>query len=102
MSAVLIIALLVVSVLAVASTVVLIMVIVGIHGEERRVSLPECPRSCSEIVARRVLDLHVSRPDARRILAGRPKDETSINGSISHPGQTDRGSWHPRQKLASH
>jgi hypothetical protein len=101
MSTVLIIALLVAAVLAVASTVVLIMVIAGIHGEERRVSLPECPRSCSEIIARRVLDLHVSRPDARRILSGRSKDETSINGSISHPGQANRRSWRPQQKLAS-
>jgi hypothetical protein len=43
---------------ALAMAAVLIIVIAGIHGDERRMSLTGEPRTRSGIVARRVLGLH--------------------------------------------
>lgn len=100
MSAELIIVLLAAAVLVVTSAVVLILVIVGIHGEERHVSLPERPHCCSEILARRVLDLHVSRPDALRILSERIKDKIAIDESMGHIDPNAPGSRRPWRELA--
>ncbi|HVB43063.1 MAG TPA: hypothetical protein VNF47_10215 [Streptosporangiaceae bacterium] len=71
MNAILVISLLAIGVLAAAALAILALVITGIHGEERRVSLSEQPRTRAEILARKVLDVHVSQPHARRVFAAR-------------------------------
>jgi len=45
---------------AVAALALLILVIVGIHGEERRLSLSGKPRTRAGHIARRVLNMHVN------------------------------------------
>ena len=61
-------------VLALAAITTLAMVIVGIHGEERRKSIASPPRTCTGTLARRVMGVradparnpHRTRADARR------------------------------------
>jgi hypothetical protein len=60
---------------------IIAVVIAGIHQEERQVSLSEDPRTFAQIFARKILDVHISQPDARRILAAR---HASITGEGSH------------------
>jgi hypothetical protein len=60
--------------LAAAGLAILTLVITAIHSEERRVSMPEQPSTYAETLARKIMGVHVSRPDARRILAARAAD----------------------------
>ena len=46
--------------LAVAALTVLVIVIAGIHAEERRMSLSDAPRTRSGALARRVLGAHAA------------------------------------------
>jgi hypothetical protein len=50
--------LIVVAILAVIMLAALVMVIIGIHGDERHMSLTDEPRSLSAIVARRIIGAH--------------------------------------------
>ena len=50
--------LIVVAILAVIMLSVLVMVIIGIHGDERRMSLTNEPRTLSAIIARRIIGAH--------------------------------------------
>jgi hypothetical protein len=58
-------------VFAATGLVTLFVLIAGIHSEERHLNLPGAPRSPAERLARRVLDVHVSQPDALRFFASR-------------------------------
>jgi hypothetical protein len=51
----------------------LALVIVGIHGDERRMSLGEAPHSCAGLLARRVLGVHASPPRTGRCPRGRTR-----------------------------
>jgi hypothetical protein len=50
--------LIVVAILAAVILAVLVMVIIGIHGDERHMSLTDEPRTLSAIVARRITGAH--------------------------------------------
>jgi hypothetical protein len=60
--------------LAVAGLAILTLVITAIHSEERRVSMSEQPSTYAETVARKIMGVHVIRPDAHRVLAARRAD----------------------------
>lgn len=57
--------------LTVAMLAGLVLVIAGIHREERRMNLSARPRTSAEILTRKILAVHVSQPAARRIFATR-------------------------------
>jgi hypothetical protein len=63
--------------LAAAGLAVLILVIRAIHSEERHVSMSEQPSTYAETLARKIMGVHVSRPDARRVLAAPAADIAS-------------------------
>ncbi len=71
MNAIIAIALLGTGILAAAGVAILTLVITAIHSEERRVSLSEQPSTYAETLARKIMNVHVSQPDARRILTAR-------------------------------
>ena len=65
--------LIIVLVLAAGALVVLALVIVGIHGDERRMSLSDTPHTCAGLLARRVLGAHASPPRTGRCSRGRTR-----------------------------
>jgi hypothetical protein len=58
-------------VIAAAGLGMLVLVITGIHSEERHLNLPGPPRTRAEHLTRRVLNVYVSQPGALHVLAGR-------------------------------
>jgi hypothetical protein len=50
--------LVIVAILAAITLSVLVMVIIGIHGDERHMSLTDEPRTLSAIIARRIIGAH--------------------------------------------
>jgi hypothetical protein len=60
--------------LAVASLAILTLVITAIHSEERHVRMSEQPSTYAETVARKIMGVHVIRPNAHRICAARRAD----------------------------
>jgi hypothetical protein len=57
--------------LAAAALAMLVLVIAGIHGEERRLNLSGPARTRTGHVTRRVLNVHISQPDALHAFASR-------------------------------
>jgi hypothetical protein len=65
--------LIIVLVLAAGALVVLALVIAGIHGDERHMSLGDAPHTCAGVLARRVLGVHGSRAITGRSTRGRTR-----------------------------
>jgi hypothetical protein len=56
-------------ILAAGALAILVLVIAGINSEERQLNLSAPPRTRAEVLARRMLGVHISQPDARRVFA---------------------------------
>jgi len=65
--------LIIVLALAASALVVLALVIAGIHGDERRMSLGDAPQTCAGVLARRVLGVHGSHATTGRRTRGRTR-----------------------------
>ncbi len=94
MNAIVAIALLGTGILAAAGLAILTLVITAIHSEERRVSLSEQPSTYAETLARKIMDVYVSQPDARRILTTRRADIARKATARRTAART--GTRHPR------
>lgn len=71
MNTILAIVILAAGILATAGVAILALVITAIHREERRATLSEQPSTLAETLTRKIMDVHVSQSEARRILAAR-------------------------------
>ena len=102
MNTILAIAILIAGILATAGLAILALVITAIHREERRASLSEQPSTFAEILARKIMDVHVSQPEARRILAARHSHiarKTAARGAV--PPQRPLAAPDPARPLAA-
>jgi hypothetical protein len=68
--------------LTVTIVIAFILVIAGIHSDEHRMSLSAKPRTLAEIIARRVMDVHVSQSDACRFLTAQQPVLPPSHGKI--------------------
>jgi hypothetical protein len=99
MNSILILTFLTTGILTVAGLATLPLVIAGIHREERHMTLSAQPDARTEALARKILDVHISQPDARLIFAARHADiarHAPTRSAVARPEPRRRHPSQPR------
>jgi hypothetical protein len=78
-----------------AGLAVLTLVITAIHSEERRVRMSEQPSTYAEAFARKLMGVHVSRPEALCILAAPRADIAAKRPPAAPPPRPESATLRP-------